>query len=373
MNWRVGFVAPDESADDPEVAKPIAQLEETGARVERIGDGRSLDAARLSDYDAIALPAALLPDDCLHMGAKLRKLLQCVVEQGKPIVWLPVSAPLEARGSRRRHINLKRLVAESWDNWNANDATRMAAALAYYTVFSLAPLLVLTVAIAGMIFERTKVQNALLSQIYMLMGSQGASMAKAVLANVQQPAVGALELRDSLNTVWGVTPGYGSGLVSLVRARFSAFLVVIALGLAACFTLLASALVASPARFVMQIMPERVYLLALADFTLSFGGMTLLFAAVYKFIPDIRISWGDVWIGALVTAALFSIGKALIGLYLGHVSVGSAYAAAGSLAVFLAWVYYSAQIFLLGAEFTHVYALRRGTYSNPRSARRRQY
>ena len=408
-NWRIAFLAAAKTLDESELSGPIRTLQRAGACVDvigadedeirvfrhdaagateriAIGVARPFDQVSPREYDAVALPASLMREGCLQAGSHVLSLIQSMQAAGKPILWFPGPSypqPSPDRLQNSQAINIKGLLADSWRNWNVIDAPRLAASLAYYTVLSLAPLLVLTVSIAGIVVEGMTVQSALLSQVRILAGNEGVAIAQAILQNTQRPVAGIiagalsilvllvgasgvfLELRDSLNTVWGARPQYGSGLWSLLRARSFAFLVVIATGFVTSVSMLASALLSTATRFLMQFMSAHHYLLQLGDFAISFGCMTLIFGAIYKFIPDIYIRWSDVWIGAVVTAGLFTSGKALVGLYLGYASIGSAYAAAGSLVVFLTWVYYSSQIFLFGAEFTHVYAFRHGSYSKP--------
>lgn len=276
----------------------------------------------------------------------------------------------------------KKLSAQSWRNWNAIDAPRLGAALAYYALLSLAPLLVLIVSIAGVLFRRALIRSGLLWQVRNLMGSVGAAIVRPVLQNSQSTTgivagiLGALtlllgasavflELRDSLDLVWGVKPPYGSGLRSLVKERLFAFLLVLGAGLLVSASLLLTTILGTPARLLLHYMPDSGIIDATLATVVSIVVMTVVFALIYKVIPDVYIRWGDVWTGALVTSILFTAGKWLIALYLAKAGVGSLYAAAGSLVVFLTWVYYSVQIFLLGAEFTHEYAFRHGSYARP--------
>jgi membrane protein len=178
------------------------------------------------------------------------------------------------------------------------------------------------------------------------------------------------ELRDSLNLVWGVK-ATGGGLRGMVRYRFVSFAMVVGIGFLLIVSLLVSTAIAAAGKFFEHFLPAPEALLHVGSTLISFLAVTVLFALLYKVVPDVHIEWQDVWIGAAVTSLLFSIGKFLIGLYLGKASVGSAYGAAGSLVVFLVWVYYSAQIFFLGAQFTHIFAERRGSRAQARSERNR--
>ena len=176
------------------------------------------------------------------------------------------------------------------------------------------------------------------------------------------------ELRDSLDAVWGVKSTSGSGLMGMVKYRFVSFAMVLGIGFLLLVSLVLSAGIAAAGKFFQGYLPMPEPLLHLTSSLVTFIAVTILFALLYKFVPDIHIEWRDVIIGAAVTSLLFSIGKFLIGLYLGKASVGSAYGAAGSLVVFIVWVYYSAQIFFMGAEFTHVFAERHGSLAHQRAA-----
>jgi membrane protein len=174
------------------------------------------------------------------------------------------------------------------------------------------------------------------------------------------------ELRDSLNLVWRVKPASQGGLMGMIKYRFFSFAMVLGVGFLLLVSLIVSATIAAAGKFFQQYLPISEGMLHLASSLAGFAIVTLLFALLYKLVPDVHVEWSDVWIGAAVTSLLFSVGKFLIGLYLGKASVGSAYGAAGSLVVFLVWVYYSAQIFLLGAEFTHMFAERHGSLAKKR-------
>jgi membrane protein len=246
-------------------------------------------------------------------------------------------------------------------------------------MLSLAPLSILIVAAASFVLQRSAAEAGLVRQVATLLGNQVADIVKAVLDNVQSAGVIAgalgvlmlligasgvfLELRNSLNTVWGVEPPYGGGALGLARSRAFAFVLILGTGFAVLVLLFLNALLAALTRFAMKILPTDPRLMQLLTTVASLCLLTLIFAVIYKVIPDTRIQWSDVWIGAFVTSLLFTVGKFLIALYLAKASIGSPYAAAGSIVVFLTWVYYSAQIFLFGAEFTHVYTLRHGSHS----------
>jgi len=274
---------------------------------------------------------------------------------------------------------LLQLLKVSFSRWNEHRAPKLGAALAYYTVLSLAPLLVLTVAIAGFFFGAAAVRGDLAHQLQNLMGHESAQAIQTVLKTTYKPGAGIIstvlgilallfgasgafnELRDSLNLIWNAPRRAGSGILNEIRSRFFSFAMVLAIGFLLLVSLSLSAGLAAAGKFVGDLLPISAFVLEIFNFLFSFVAITFLFALIYKYVPDVRLDWSDVWIGAAVTSLLFSLGKFLIGFYLGKAAVGSAYGAAGSLVVVLVWVYYSAQIFWYGAEFTQVYATSDGS------------
>ncbi|PWU07719.1 MAG: ribonuclease BN [Terriglobia bacterium] len=278
---------------------------------------------------------------------------------------------------------IKRTVA----NWNKINAPRLGAALSFYTMMSLAPLLVVAIGIAALVFGRQAVEGQIVWQIQDLVGEQGARAIQSMLAAASKPGAGSVatvigflillfgasgvfgELRDSLNMVWGIQGNEGSGVLGLIKYRFFSFAMVLGIGFLLMVSLIFSAIIAAVGKFLGGLLPGPEAMLHIGSLLLSFAAFTGLFALLYKVVPDVRIEWQDVWIGAAVTSLLFSVGKFLIGLYLGKAGVGSAYGAAGSLVVLLIWVYYSAQVFFLGAEFTHIFAERHGSRARERANR----
>jgi membrane protein len=268
--------------------------------------------------------------------------------------------------------SLWRLVKDSASAWMEDKAPRLGAALAYYTIFSLAPLLVLVIAIVGLVFGREAAQGQLLGQIRGLVGEQGGKAVQEMVAHAAQPSAGGLatalgiimllfgamglfgQLQDALNTVWEVQPKPGRGVLGFLKDRFLSFSMVLGVAFLLLVSLVINAWLAALAGLFGDW--QASVLGYLVNGAVSFVVITLLFAMIYRFLPDAEIAWKDVWLGAVITSILFLLGKFLIGLYLGHSSVGSVYGAAGSLAVLLVWLYYSSQIFLFGAEFTKVYA-----------------
>jgi membrane protein len=272
------------------------------------------------------------------------------------------------------------LLKDTAQKWSTDKAPRLGAALSYYTVFSLVPLLVLTIAIAGLAFGKEAAQHAMMAQIESLVGPQSAAAVQQMLEIAQKPSSGILasliaigtlllgasgvfaQLQDALNTVWGIEPKAGRGIWGAIKDRFFSFIAVLGTGFLLLVSLVLSAALAAFGKLFMNWLPGQEAVLHLANFIISFGVITLLFAMMFKLLPDAKIAWRDVWVGAGLTSLLFTIGKFAIGMYLGKADVGSAYGAAGSLVILLVWVYYSSQILLFGAEFTSVYANRYGSH-----------
>lgn len=271
------------------------------------------------------------------------------------------------------------LLKETFAEWSQDKVSRLAAALAYYTVFSLAPLLIIVVAIAGLVFGEEAARGEIVGQIQGLVGKDGAEVIQTAIQNASKPAQGTIasvisivvllfgasgvfaELQDSLNTVWEVQPKPDRGLLNVLRTRFLSFSVVLGVGFLLIVSLVLSAVLAAISAFLGDTLPGLAFFWSVANFILSFAITTVLFGLIYKVLPDVKITWNDVWIGAAITSLLFSVGRFLLGVYLGNSSFGSTYGAAGSLVIILAWVYYAAQILFLGAEFTQVYARRYGS------------
>ncbi len=277
-----------------------------------------------------------------------------------------------------------RLIKDTITEWNQDNVPLLAAALAYYTLFSLAPLLLIAIAIAGAVFGEEAAHGEIVGQIQGLVGREGAAAIEAMIQNAQKPGSGGTiatlisvavllfgasgvfgQLQTALNTIWEVKPQPGRGVKSFMQARFLSFAMVLVIGFLLLVSLVLSTVLAALGHFFTGWIGDYVVLGSLLNFLLSFAVITVLFAAIYKFLPDAEMPWKNLWVGAAVTALLFNIGKFLLGLYLGNSSVGSTYGAAGSLVVLLVWVFYSAQILLIGAEFTQVYSKYRGTPVQP--------
>jgi membrane protein len=278
-------------------------------------------------------------------------------------------------------MNLKTiryLITQSYKEWQEDNASRLAAALSYYTIFSLPPLLVISLAIVGRFYDRQAAQEQILAQAGGLVGQSGSEVIGQILENASDPTLSSAaavvslvmlilgasgvftQLQDAMDTIWEVAPKPGRGIVGTMKERFFSFTMVLAVGFLLLVSLLLSTALAAVGEFLGGLAPETLLVARIVNFIVSFGGVTLVFALIFKVIPDVKISWRDVWLGALVTAVLFSIGKWAIGYYLGRSAPASAYGAAGSLIIILLWVYYSAQILFLGAEFTQVYAHHQG-------------
>ncbi len=275
------------------------------------------------------------------------------------------------------------LLKTTFKEWNEDKVPRLAAALAYYTAFSIAPLLIVVIAVAGLAFGEEAARSQIIDQIKGQIGEESAEIIQTMIENTRNEDSGLIatvigivtivlggagffgQLQDALNTVWEVTPKPGGGILNMIKDRFLSFTMVLGIGFLLLVALLISTIVTYITNFASGILPQAELLAQVLNFGLSFLIVTLLFAMIYKVLPDVIIAWSDVWIGAGITALLFTVGKFLLSLYLGNSSVSSTYGAAGSLIVLLLWVYYSAQILLFGAEFTQVYARRYGSQIRP--------
>jgi membrane protein len=273
---------------------------------------------------------------------------------------------------------IRRLINKSVNAWLDDFAPSMGAALAYYTLFSIAPLLIIVIAIAGLVFGQDAARGEIVAQIQGLIGRDGAIAVQGLLKSTSEPAQGFVaivlstillivgattvfaELQSDLDRIWRVpAPARQMGILVLLHTRLLSFGLVLGLGFLLLVSLVIGAAIAAVGKWWDGYFAGWEAMFHAIDFCISFAISTVLFAMIYKLMPRARIAWQDVWIGAAVTALLFEIGKMLIGLYLGKTSVASGFGAAGSLVVLLVWVYFAAQIFLLGAEFTWAYAQER--------------
>jgi len=274
---------------------------------------------------------------------------------------------------------------ETASEWSEDNATRLAAALAYYTVLSIAPLLVLAVSIAGLVFGEEAAKGQIASELSSVVGPQAGQGIQTMLTHAKAPEEGTIgtivgivvlifgasgvfgELQSSINAIWEVAPKPGRGIWGMLRQRFFSFSMVLGVAFLLLVSLVLSAALAGVGRFFESSLPGGAALWEVVNFGVSIGVITVLFALIFKVVPDVKIGWKDVWMGAAFTAVLFTLGKFLLGLYLGRASVASPYGAAGSIIVLVVWVYYAAQILFFGAEFTQVYARRRGSRIEPSS------
>ncbi len=267
------------------------------------------------------------------------------------------------------------LIKKVLTNWVDDDVPSMGAALAYYTLFSLAPLLLIVISVAGLVFGQEAARGEIESQLRALMGDAGAAAVQALLASVGKPSEGTAatllgllllligattvfgELQSALDRIWRVPAiGTTSGWLNLLRARMLSFGMILAIGFLLMVSLVLSAALATMERLWSPMFGGWITIASISNAVAGFALVTAMFALIYKVMPRAQVQWRDVWTGAIFTALLFSLGKALIGLYIGSSGIVSGFGAAGSLVVVLLWVYYSAQVFLMGAEFTWVYA-----------------
>ncbi|MES1173069.1 MAG: YihY/virulence factor BrkB family protein [Myxococcales bacterium] len=275
------------------------------------------------------------------------------------------------------------LLKETANGWDEDNVARLAASLAYYTLLSIAPLIILAVAVTGLAFGEEAARQHIAGELAGVVGRGAAEAIESIAKNARTPGTGVLslivgltvllfgasgvfgELQSALNTVWGVAPKPGRGIWGLVKDRFFSFTLV--LGVA--FMLLVSLVVSAALTWVGQVfassLPGGALVWQVLNFCISLAVVTALFALMFKKLPDVEIRWRDVWVGAAVTAGLFTLGKFGLGLYLGSAGVSSAYGAAGSIVALVIWVYYSAQVLLVGAEFTEAYARHFGSTIRP--------
>jgi membrane protein len=286
------------------------------------------------------------------------------------------------------HLTLPKLpgvamLRETLAEWRDDHGARLAAALAYYTLLSIAPLVVLTVTLLGTIFGEEAARGQISRELGGVVGAQAAGAIETIAEHARQPSgsiigsivgvvvllVGASgvfgELQSALNAIWQVQPRPGRGLVGVIKDRFFSFTMVAGVAFLLLVSMLASAVLASLGDFFSRVLPGGEALWFVLNNLISFGIVSTLFALVFKVVPDAKVRWHDVWFGAAITALLFTLGKALMGLYLGKSSLVSSYGAAGSLVALVVWVYYSTQILFIGAELTQVYARRHGSRIEP--------
>jgi membrane protein len=283
------------------------------------------------------------------------------------------------------------LFKETFREFGEDKAPRLGAALAYYTIFSIAPLLLIAIAIAGMVFGDEAAQGGVTRELGKVMGDSSAKAIEEMVQNANKPKAGAVativgivtllfgasgvfsQLKDALNTIWNIEPKKAAGVMGFIKSRFLSMAMVMVVAFLLLVSLVVDAAITGMSGYLERVVPGGAVVVQIVQLIVSFGIITLLFAAIFRYLPDRRIAWKDVWLGAVITSLLFVIGKFALGLYLGKAAPGSSFGAAGSLVVLLVWVYWSAQILFLGAEFTQVYARTYGTMRGDTSkARARQ-
>jgi len=276
------------------------------------------------------------------------------------------------------------LLREAFSEWQNDKASVWGASLSYFTLFSLSPLLLIVISLAGLFFGRQAVEGNIVRELRGLLGDSGATLLQQTIQNAQKPSTSIIttiiglvtlllgasgvfgQLKDALNAIFNVTKKSSGGIKGLIVEKLLTFSMVAVIGFLLIISLVASAVISGITAYFSSIFPFPEYVLEIINFAVSFGLITLLFAIIYKVLPDIQIPWKYIWIGSAVTSLLFTIGKTLIGLYLGFSSVGSSYGAAASVIIILVWVYYAAMIFFYGAEITQVYARRNGATLLPK-------
>ncbi len=265
------------------------------------------------------------------------------------------------------------IAQEAFDGWTRHKSLRLGASLAFYTMFSITPLFLIALAIAGALFGEDAARRQLFAQVHGLIGKEGSDAIQAIIASAHKPAAGwwatalalvtlfvgatgvFVELQDALNTIWQVQRKPGATLRNFIRDRLLSFAMVLAIGFLLLVSLVISAALTALGQYMDGFISTQTRVGQVLNFAISFGLITLLFAMIFKFLPDVKVSWRNTWLGAAFSALAFNLGKYLLGFYLARSSVSSAYGAAGSLVVILMWVYYSSQTLFLGAEFTRAY------------------
>ena len=314
-----------------------------------------------------------------HSGGMVASKMDMEMEHPKN----PAQPSGDERFQPRPRCSFWGLLKQTGSDWSRDKVPRLGAALAYYTVFSLPGILFISLAIAGVVFGADAAHGHIKGQLQDLLGDEGAKAVDEIIVAAQRPGKGLLasvvglivlffaasgvfgELQDGLNTIWEVAPKGGRGVWGTIQDRFLSFAMVLGTGFLLLVSLMLSAALSALGKWAANILPGPESVLQVANQGISLAVMTVLFAMIFKILPDVEIRWRVVWIGAAATALFFTIGKFVLGLYLGRAAVGSAYGAAGSLVVVLVWVYYSAQILYLGAEFTQSYARMYGSRIRP--------
>jgi len=339
------------------------------ARLWRRQPQEPVPLGRVARAATVALGGVAIPGESARQRRRRR-------EARRPAPADAQAASTPARGLR----GFYRLFVDAISSWSDDYAPSMGAALSYYTLFSLAPLLLIVVSVAGLVFGADAARGELFGQLQEILGNDGAAAVEKLLASVQVSGKGPLgsaigiallavgattvfgELQSDLDRIWHRPQQQSTGGIGkLVRKRLLSFGLILALGFLLTVSLVASAAISALGKWWAPVFGAWEWLAQGINLVVSFGLLTAMFTLIYKLMPSVEIAWRDVLLGSAVTAALFTVGKWLIGLYIGTSGVGSGFGAAGSIVVVMVWVYYSAQIFLLGAEFTWVYAGRYGS------------
>ena len=277
------------------------------------------------------------------------------------------------------------LFKQTFKEFGQDKAQRLGAALAYYTIFSAAPLLLIAISIAGIVFGEEAAHDQIAAQLRSVMGENTAKILDEMVEAAAKPKTGTvatilgiltlffgasgvfMQLNDALDTIWNVERKTTKGIISFLKNRFLSIAMVLGIGFLLLVTLIFDAAISALGNYIDRLFPGGEALLQVAQIIVSFGLVTVLFAAIFRFLPDVRPAWRDVWLGAVFTAVLFVIGKFGLSIYLGKAAIGSSFGAAGSLVILLVWVYWSAQILFFGAEFTQVYARSHGSMAGDTS------
>jgi membrane protein len=287
------------------------------------------------------------------------------------------------RGEINECKRIFELMKQAIKKWSEDKAGRLAAALSYYSIFSLSPLLVIIVVAVGFFYGEAAVEGRLVSEIEGIVGLEAAQMIQTMIANTSMTEGGIIatvisvvllifgatnlfsQIQESLNVVWNVQPKPGIGIAGMARKRLGSLVLVLGVILLLVATLVVTTVITALGDLITDLFLGATVVFMILNWLLSLAIITVLFTLIFKVLPDVKLHWSDVWPGALVTALLFLIGKELIGLYMGLAAAGSAFGAAGSLVVLLLWIFYSAQIFLFGAEFTYLYVKRQRAEIKP--------
>ena len=273
---------------------------------------------------------------------------------------------------KSKFVHFFQILKQTAVEWNRDNSLSLAAALSYYTVFSIGPLLILVTGILGLLFEKDKVQGQLTSQFRDLMGDQGAKVVESLVISTQQSHTGLIatiigfvtllmgatgafaELKHSLNLIWHAEPEKISGIKAFLKTRVLSFGVILAIGFLLLVSLIMNAVLLGAWQYISELLSIPAVFIEIIYLGVSLAMVTLLFAFIFKVLPDAQLKWSEVWLGAFVTAVLFTIGKFLIGLYIGKSSLSNSFGASATVAIIMVWAYYSALILLFGAEFTKV-------------------